>query len=109
MEFDMVVKKKMMMVAWVCGILASIVVLSSVLIAISRSPSFSWTANMLSDLGDSSKAASGNGAASIFNSGLIVGGILMMVFAAGRVVAGGKASNARGQRYFSSVPSPFPV
>jgi len=74
-----VVKKKMMMVAWVCGILASIVVFSSVLAAISQSPWFSWTANALSDLGVS-------GAASIFNSGLIVGGILMMVFAAGLLV-----------------------
>jgi len=83
-------KKKMMMVAWVCGILASVVVLSSVLTAISRSPSFSWTANALSDLGGSG-AASGNGAASIFNSGLIIGGVLMIIFAAGRFVAGGKA------------------
>jgi hypothetical membrane protein len=89
MEFDIVVKKKMMMVAWVCGILASIVVLSSVLVAISQSPWFSWTANALSDLGV-------RGAASIFNSGLIVGGILMMVFAAGLLIVGGRALERMG-------------
>ena len=82
-------KKKMMMVAWVCGILTSIVVLSSVLIAISQSPWFGWTANALSDLGVS-------GAASIFNSGLIVGGILMMVFAAGLLVVSGGALERAG-------------
>jgi hypothetical membrane protein len=96
MEFDSVVKKKMMMVAWVCGILASVVVLSSVLTAVSQSPSFSWTANNLSDLGDASNAASGNGAASIFNYGLIIGGILMIVFAAGLFVAGGGALQRAG-------------
>jgi len=89
MEFDIVVKKKMMMVAWLCGIIASIVVFSSVLIAISQSPGFSWTANALSDLGVS-------GAASIFNSGLIVGGILMMVFAAGLLVVGERALERAG-------------
>jgi hypothetical membrane protein len=89
MEFDIVAKKKMMMVAWVCGILTSIVVLSSVLIAISQSPWFGWTANALSDLGVS-------GAASIFNSGLIVGGILMMVFAAGLLVVSGGALERAG-------------
>ena len=83
------VKKKMMMVAWVCGILASVVVFSSVLAAISQSPGFSWTANALSDLGVS-------GAASIFNSGLIVGGILMMVFAAGLFVVGRSALERAG-------------
>jgi len=90
MEFDVVAQKKIMMIAWVCGILASVVVLSCVLIAVSRSPSFSWTNNMLSDLGDSTKpAVSGNGADSTFNSGLIIGGILMIVFAVGRLVVGG--------------------
>lgn len=89
MEFDIVAKKKIMLVAGVCGILASIVVFSSVLAAISRSPGFSWTANALSDLGVS-------GAASIFNSGLIVGGILMMVFAAGLLVVGGRVLERAG-------------
>ena len=90
MEFDIVAQKKIMMIAWVCGILASIVVLSCVLTAVSRSPSFSWTANMLSDLGDSTKPAiSGNGADSMFNSGLIIGGVLLLVFAVGRLVVGG--------------------
>jgi hypothetical membrane protein len=90
MEFDTVAQKKIMMIAWVCGILASVVVLSCVLIAVSQSPSFSWAANALSDLGGSG-TASGNGAASTFNSGLIVGGILMIIFAAGRFIAGGRA------------------
>jgi hypothetical membrane protein len=92
MEFDSVDKKKVMMVAWVCGILAAVVVLSSVLVAVSKSPQFSWTRNNLSDLGDPTQPnISGNGANSIFNYGLIAGGVLLLVFALGRLVAGGGA------------------
>lgn len=71
---------KVMKVAGVFGLLVSMVVFSSVLIAISQSPWFNWTTNALSDLGV-------GGAAAIFNSGLIAGGVLMMVFAVGLLIA----------------------
>ena len=64
----------------VFGLLVPIVVFSLVLVAVSQYPGFSWTNNMLSDLGVGS-------AATIFNSGLITGGVLMMVFAVGLLIA----------------------
>lgn len=67
----------------VFGVLIPIVVFSSVLVSISQSPWFSWSANALSDLGDPSMS----GVTSIFNSGLIAGGALMMVFAVGLLLA----------------------
>jgi hypothetical membrane protein len=53
-----------------------LVVLSLIGLAIARSPWFSWTGNALSDLG-------AHEAAAIFNSGLILGGIIFSVFAVG--------------------------
>ena len=64
-------------IAGVCGVVAPVVVLLSVVIAIFLAPGFSWSNNALSDLGASGTAAT------VFNSGLVVGGILMMIFAAG--------------------------
>jgi len=62
--------------AGLCGVAAPIVALSCIFLAISLSPWFSWSANALSDLGV-------GGAAWLFNSGLVVGGILTMAFAIG--------------------------
>ena len=69
-------RKKMLRVAGLCGMIALVVAFSCIFLAISLSPWFSWTANALSDLGVGE-------AALVFNSGLMVGGILTMVFAAG--------------------------
>jgi len=55
------------------------VAFSCIFLAISMSPWFSWSANALSDLGVGESAL-------VFNSGLMAGGILTMVFAAGLFV-----------------------
>jgi hypothetical membrane protein len=65
-------------ISGICGILTPIVTLAFVLIAIVFSPQFSWTENALSDLGVQEGAT-----ATLFNSGLIVGGILLLVFVSG--------------------------
>jgi len=62
--------------AGLCGILAPVVNLSAVFLAILLSPWFSWSANALSDLGVAE-------AALLFNTGLMLGGILTVVLAAG--------------------------
>ncbi len=61
-----------------CGILAPIVVFACILLSITCAPSFSWTDNALSDLG-----VMPNPTAILFNSGLIISGILAIVFAFG--------------------------
>jgi hypothetical membrane protein len=66
----------MLKVAGACGVAGPLVALSFVALAISRSPWFSWTGNALSDLGV-------GGSATIFNSGLIIGGLLLCAFALG--------------------------
>ena len=81
----MLARKKWLGLAGLCGVATPAVALSFIFLAISLSPWFSWTANALSDLGVGE-------AAWVFNSGLMAGGILTMVFAAGLLVAfGGRA------------------
>jgi len=63
-------------VAGLCGVIAPVAAFSFIFIAISLSPWFSWTANALSDLGVGE-------AAWVFNSGLMVSGVLAAVFGAG--------------------------
>jgi len=77
-------KKQVVMqkIAGICGIIAPIIALSFIALAISYSLSwFSWTNNALSDLGGPPPATAT--AAVLFNSGLIIGGILGMMFAVG--------------------------
>lgn len=64
-------------VAGLCGITAPIIVSFLVVLAVSYSPWFSWTENALSDIGVRGIAAI------LFNSGLIIGGILALIFAIG--------------------------
>jgi hypothetical membrane protein len=76
-------KKKVLMqkIAGLCGIIGPLVALSFITLAISYSLSwFSWTENALSDLAGPQATTT---AASIFNSGLIIGGLLSIIFAAG--------------------------
>ena len=63
-------------IAGLCGIVGPIISLSFIEIAIIYSPWFNWFRNALSDLGV-------HEAASIFNSSLIIGGILTAIFAIG--------------------------
>jgi len=77
-------KKKVVMqkIAGLCGIICPLAALSFIALAISYSLSwFSWTNNALSDLGGPPPATAI--AAVLFNSGLIIGGILGMMFAVG--------------------------
>ena len=64
-------------IAGICGILLPIVVFTSIVLALSRSPWFDWTHHALSDMGVETVTAS------IFNNGMVLGGILIFVFSLG--------------------------
>jgi hypothetical membrane protein len=61
-----------------CGVVGPIVGIVLALIAISCSPWFSWTGNYLSDLG-----ANRGYVSTLFNSGVIISGALIAIFAIG--------------------------
>jgi len=67
----------MLKVSGLCGIISPVIVLALISLAISYSPWFSWTENALSDLGVQGTAAV------LFNSSLIIGGTLTIIFATG--------------------------
>jgi len=77
-------------IAGVCGFAAPIVALTFILAAIASWPQFSWVNNALSDLGVQSGAT-----AWLFNSGLVVSGVLFAVFAAGLFRLVGKRAVGR--------------
>lgn len=62
----------------VCGIIMPIVTSALISLAIISYPPFSWTENALSDLGVQAGVT-----AILFNSSLIIGGTLMLIFAFG--------------------------
>ncbi len=62
--------------ARLCGLIAPIIVLPLILLSIACSPWFSWTRNALSDLGVHEVAI-------LFNSALMIGGVLALIFAFG--------------------------
>lgn len=64
-------------IAGVCGITSQLVALAAVLLAVSRSPRFSWTENDISVLGVEGSVTA------LFNSGLIFAGVLSLIFAIG--------------------------
>ena len=64
-------------VAWLCGVIGPLIMITFIFLAISYSPWFSWKENALSDLGVDGIAAI------LFNSSLIVGGLLFLIFAIG--------------------------
>jgi len=69
-------KMRIVRIGGLCGIAAPIITIALIMLAIYLSPWFSWTDNALSDLGVREAAA-------IFNSSLIIGGLLALVFALG--------------------------
>jgi hypothetical membrane protein len=69
--------------AGLSGIMAAIISLSSILIAIGMSPWFTWTGSWLSDLGRTTQPS-----ATVFNNGLILGGMLGVLFSIGMRRAG---------------------
>jgi len=68
----------MQKIAGIVGVIAPIFILTLILLSISSFSQFSWTENALSDLGIQSGAT-----AMVFNSALIVGGLLSIIFASG--------------------------
>lgn len=60
------------------GIFAPLIAFTLILLAIAYSPEFSWTENALSDLGVQKGVT-----AMLFNTGLILSGVLTILFAAG--------------------------
>jgi len=66
-----------MRVAGFCGVTTPVIAFTLIALSISYSPWFSWTDNALSDLGVRDIAAI------LFNSSLIIGGILTITFAIG--------------------------
>jgi len=64
-------------IAGACGIASQLVVLTALLVTISGSPWFSWTENHISVLGVEGSATA------LFNWGLILTGILSLIFAIG--------------------------
>jgi len=77
-------------IAGIVGVLTPFVTFAVILTAISHSPWFSWRRNALSDLGVSS------GVAALFNLGLILGGILTLLFASGVYLAMKRTSTRIG-------------
>ncbi len=64
-------------IAGVCGITSQLVVFTALLVVISSSPWFSWTGNDLSVLGVEGSATT------LFNWGLVLTGVLSLIFAIG--------------------------
>jgi hypothetical membrane protein len=69
---------KLLKAAGVLGLVTPIFVFTCISVAILFWPGFSWTGNALSDLG-----VQWGLTANLFNSGLVIGGILFMFFAVG--------------------------
>jgi len=63
-------------IAGLCGVIGPIIVLSFIALAIAYSSWFNWFTNALSDIGVREAAV-------LFNSGLIIGGVLTTIFAIG--------------------------
>jgi hypothetical membrane protein len=68
----------LLQVSGIYGVLAPVLAFTFIIMAIGSYPQFSWTANALSDLGVVSGVTAG-----VFNSGLIICGILCLTFAIG--------------------------
>jgi len=85
--------------ACLCGVAGPAVAFSLIALALARSPWFSWTANALSDLGTRAESAA------LFNLGLIAGGGLLCVFAAGlwRSLRGKALGRAGGLAFLLSA------
>ncbi len=69
---------KRLEVAGMCGLIAPFVAYACILVAVGSWAQFSWVNNALSDLGVQSGIT-----APLFNSGLVVSGLLFIVFATG--------------------------
>jgi hypothetical membrane protein len=68
----------LLLVSGIYGVLAPVLAFTFILLAVGSYPQFSWTANALSDLGVVSGVTAG-----VFNSGLIICGVLCLTYAVG--------------------------
>jgi hypothetical membrane protein len=64
-------------IAGLCGLISPIIALILIGAAISMAPAFSWAGSCLSDLGAAAETSL------LFNAGVLVAGVLALVFAAG--------------------------
>jgi hypothetical membrane protein len=86
-EFKNVMRFRML---GTCGFLAPVLAFAFILLAVASHPQFSWLDDALSDLGVVSGVT-----AVLFNSGLIVSGVLCFIFAAGLFVFLGERALGR--------------
>jgi len=70
---------KLKKVGAICGVIVPAVAFTAILTSIVLSPWFSWYSNALSDLGN----YAGSDVAPIFNTGLLISGLLTIVFGLG--------------------------
>ena len=76
----------MLRVAGICGFAAPILAFTCILSAIASYAPFNWVTNALSDLGVQAGVT-----APIFNAGLVISGLLFLVFAVGLFQSAGKS------------------
>jgi hypothetical membrane protein len=88
-------QSKITRVAGISGIFIPIVIFTCLGLSIASSPWFTWTQNALSDLGIQANTAA------VFNYGMILGGILTLIFSIGLIKI---LSNKTGA-YFLSISS----
>lgn len=77
---------KLLRVAGICGLAAPIVAFTCILSAIASYAPFNWVTNALSDLGVQAGVT-----APLFNVGLVISGLLFLVFAVGLFQSAGKS------------------
>ncbi len=70
-------KQRIATVAGICGVLIPIVIFTSIILAMYGSPGFTWANNALSDLGVQGISAF------FFNNGIMLGGLLLLIFSIG--------------------------
>jgi hypothetical membrane protein len=84
-------KVNMLRVAGLCGIISPLIAFAFILVAVYYSPHFSWTENWLSDLGGTvmppdRPCANTSVTEILFNTGLVISGILAVIFSLGLAV-----------------------
>lgn len=84
--FEVTDLRRMLRFAGICGLAAPIVAFTCILAAIASYAPFNWVTNALSDLGVQAGVT-----APIFNFGLVISGLLFLVFAVGLFQSAGKS------------------
>ena len=82
---------KITRIAGICGIFIPVVIFTCLGLSITSAPWFTWTEHALSDLGIQKNTAA------VFNNGLILGGILTLIFSLGLIKI---LSNKTGAYFF---------